>query len=73
MKNNINFNKDAITTVTGLAVLLIGLTTFVLPFFFTLKLVVDNYYYYSIGLILIGIMLIVAPDDLKTIVKRKVK
>lgn len=73
MKNNINFNKDAITTITGLAVLLIGLTTFVLPFFFTLKLVVDNYYYYSIGLILIGIMLIVAPDDLKTIVKRKVK
>lgn len=64
--NNINPNKNPITTITGILFGVLSLITFYLPSFVELKEPLPDYF--AISLAAIGVILFVAPDSITTIV-----
>ena len=65
----ISFKNNPYTTILGLIVTLIGLALFTLPYFIELQENVE--WYQSAGCFAIGILLLLSPDTLLGIIKKR--
>ena len=69
LKDNASIKKNPITTVIGLILILISIGLFVAPYFFELKQVVESLEIAVIGGV--GLLLVLAPDKLVSIIQKK--
>jgi len=66
---HISFKNNPYTTILGLIVTLIGLALFTLPYFVELQESVE--WYQSAGCFAVGILLLLSPDTLLGIIKKR--
>ena len=69
MKTNVSFKENPITTIIGLILIIVSVLLLVLPYFMELKEDVEWYIPAVIGAI--GILFLLAPDKLVSIVVSK--
>ena len=62
--NNLDPGKNPVTTILGAILIILGASLYVLPFFVELRQPVDWYVVLSIAVV--GICLLLIPDDLRT-------
>lgn len=63
MIKNINIKENPVTTILGVILLLVGIGIFIIPLFIVLK--AEVVIYIPIGISIIGLCLLLIPDDLK--------
>lgn len=66
---NLNLKENPITTILGLLLTLISAAMFVIPMFYEVVDLPENYVRGGIGVV--GILLLLSPDTLLGIIKKK--
>lgn len=69
MATNVNFKENPITTSLGIILIIIGVALITLPYFVDLKEPVQ--WYIPTGLFGVGVLFLLAPDKLVSIVVSK--
>jgi hypothetical protein len=69
IKENASIKKNPVTSIIGLILIVIATGLFTIPYFYDLKQEVDSTKLLGMGAI--GLLLVLAPDELLGIIKRK--
>jgi hypothetical protein len=67
---NANFKNSPITTLLGLILTLVGVALYVIPYFYAIKTEEVNVWVPA-GIGAVGLLLLLSPDELTNIIKKK--